>query len=74
VFNGDIGEIVSIFYAKENTEKEDMIVVSFEGAEATYTRQDLQQITHSYCCSVHKSQGSEFPIVILPFVYSDYKK
>jgi exodeoxyribonuclease V alpha subunit len=31
VFNGDIGEIVSIFYAKENTEKEDMVVVSFDG-------------------------------------------
>lgn len=73
VFNGDIGEIVSIFYSKENTEKEDMIVVSFEGAEATYTRQDLQQITHSYCCSVHKSQGSEFPIVILPVVRSYYR-
>ncbi|MEW8987868.1 MAG: ATP-binding domain-containing protein, partial [Bacillus sp. (in: firmicutes)] len=49
------------------------IVVSFEGAEATYTRQDLQQITHSYCCSVHKSQGSEFPIVILPVVRSYYR-
>jgi len=73
VFNGDIGEIISIFYAKENTEKEDMIVVSFEGAEATYTRQDLQQLTHSYCCSVHKSQGSEFPIVILPVVRSYYR-
>lgn len=73
VFNGDMGEIVSIFYAKENTEKEDMIVVSFDGAEATYTRQDLNQITHSYCCSVHKSQGSEFPIVILPVVKSYYR-
>ncbi|MFE8703278.1 ATP-dependent RecD-like DNA helicase [Cytobacillus sp. FJAT-54145] len=73
VFNGDMGEIVSIFYAKENTEKEDMIVVSFDGVEATYTRQDLNQITHSYCCSVHKSQGSEFPIVILPIVKSYYR-
>lgn len=73
VFNGDIGEIVSIFYAKENTEKEDMIIVSFDGIEATYTRQDLNQITHAYCCSVHKSQGSEFPIVILPIVKSYYR-
>ncbi|WP_066396249.1 SF1B family DNA helicase RecD2 [Cytobacillus eiseniae] len=73
VFNGDMGEIVSIFYAKENTEKQDMIVVSFDGAEATYTRQDLNQITHAYCCSVHKSQGSEFPIVILPVVKSYYR-
>ncbi|TKC20018.1 SF1B family DNA helicase RecD2 [Robertmurraya kyonggiensis] len=73
IFNGDIGEIVSIFYAKENTEKEDMIIVSFDGIEATYTRGDLTQITHAFCTSVHKSQGSEFPIVILPVVKSYYR-
>ena len=73
VFNGDMGEIVSIFYAKENTEKQDMVIVSFDGIEATYTRQDLNQITLSYCCSVHKSQGSEFPIVIMPIVKSYYR-
>lgn len=73
VFNGDMGEIISIFYAKENTEKQDMIIVSFDGIEVTYTRQDLNQITLAYCCSVHKSQGSEFPIVILPVVKSYYR-
>lgn len=73
VFNGDIGEVVSIFYARENTEKQDMVIVSFEGTEVTYTRQDLNQITHAYCCSVHKSQGSEFPIVILPVTRSYYR-
>ncbi|MDN3018644.1 ATP-dependent RecD-like DNA helicase [Paenibacillus sp. BSR1-1] len=73
VFNGDIGEIISIIYAKENTEKQDMIYISFEGNEVEYTRQDLSQITHAYCCSVHKSQGSEFPIVILPITRSYYR-
>ncbi|WP_335869256.1 SF1B family DNA helicase RecD2 [Bacillus sp. 2205SS5-2] len=73
VFNGDIGEVVSIFYAKENTEKQDMVVVSFEGNEVTYTKQDLTQITLAYCCSIHKSQGSEFPIVILPVLKSYYR-
>jgi exodeoxyribonuclease V alpha subunit len=73
VFNGDIGEIVSIFYAKENTEKQDMVLISYEGNEVTYTRQDLGQITLAYCCSVHKSQGSEFPIVILPITRSYYR-
>ncbi|RDU35095.1 ATP-dependent RecD-like DNA helicase [Neobacillus piezotolerans] len=73
VFNGDIGEIVSIFYAKENTEKQDMAIISFDGIEVTYTRQDLNQITHAYCCSVHKAQGSEFPIVILPVTRSYYR-
>ena len=73
VFNGDIGEIISIIYAKENTEKQDMIYISFEGNEVEYTRQELNQITHAYCCSVHKSQGSEFPIVILPITRSYYR-
>ncbi|MDQ1001396.1 exodeoxyribonuclease V alpha subunit [Neobacillus niacini] len=73
VFNGDIGEIISIIYAKENTEKQDMVYISFEGNEVEYTRQDLNQITHAYCCSVHKSQGSEFPIVILPVTRSYFR-
>ncbi|WP_042458686.1 SF1B family DNA helicase RecD2 [Neobacillus dielmonensis] len=73
VFNGDIGEIISIIYAKENTEKQDLIYISFEGHEVEYTKQDLNQITHAYCCSVHKSQGSEFPIVLLPVTRSYYR-
>jgi exodeoxyribonuclease V alpha subunit len=73
VFNGDMGEIISIFTAKENTEKQDMLLVSFDGNEVTYTRQDLNQITHAFCCSVHKSQGSEFPIVIFPITRSYYR-
>lgn len=73
VFNGDIGEIVSIIYSKENVEKQDQIIISFEGTEVLYTRQDLNKITHAYCCSIHKSQGSEFPIVILPIVSGYYR-
>lgn len=73
VFNGDMGEIISIIYAKENTEKQDMVIVAYEGTEVTYTRNDLNQITHAFCCSIHKSQGSEFPIVILPVVKSYYR-
>ncbi|WP_349407977.1 ATP-dependent RecD-like DNA helicase [Pseudalkalibacillus sp. SCS-8] len=68
IFNGDIGEIVSIIYAKETTDKEDQIVISFDGIEVTFKKTDLTQITHAYCCSIHKSQGSEFPIVVLPIV------
>lgn len=41
VFNGDMGEIVSIFYAKENTEKEDMAVVSFDGNEITFAKKKI---------------------------------
>lgn len=73
VFNGDMGEIVTILFAKENTDHVDKLIVSFEGIEVTYTKQDLNQLTHAYCCSIHKSQGSEFPIVILPVVRSYYR-
>lgn len=68
VFNGDFGEIVAISYAKENEEREDQLVVSFDGIEVSYAKQDFNQISLAYCCSIHKSQGSEFPIVILPVV------
>ncbi|WP_163652968.1 ATP-dependent RecD-like DNA helicase [Listeria sp. PSOL-1] len=73
VFNGDIGEIVSLMYARENTEKQDMIVVKFDQTEVTYYRQEFNQLTHAYCCSIHKAQGSEFPIVIMPIVRSYYR-
>ncbi|WP_412679095.1 ATP-dependent RecD-like DNA helicase [Brevibacillus borstelensis] len=68
VFNGDMGEIVAIFYPNENAENEEMIVVSFDGREVMYKRSAYHQLTLAYCCSVHKSQGSEFPIVVMPFV------
>ncbi|MDQ0205431.1 SF1B family DNA helicase RecD2 [Alkalicoccobacillus murimartini] len=70
VYNGDRGEIVAIFYAKENTERKDQLVVSFDGTEVTYSKTELNQLTHAYCCSIHKAQGSEFPIVVLPVVRS----
>jgi exodeoxyribonuclease V alpha subunit len=68
VFNGDIGEIVALFKASERTEKEDALVVSFDGVEVQYARNDLNQLTLAYCTSIHKAQGSEFPIVVLPIV------
>ncbi|AIY05201.1 exodeoxyribonuclease V-like protein [Planococcus sp. PAMC 21323] len=68
VFNGDMGEVVAIMKAKETVEKQDMLVASFDGIEVTYERSDLNQLTLAYCCSIHKSQGSEFPTVIMPIV------
>lgn len=66
VFNGDMGEVISIFKASENVEKKELMIVSFDGIEVTYEKSDLSQLTLAYCCSVHKSQGSEFSMVILP--------
>ncbi|MDD9147643.1 ATP-dependent RecD-like DNA helicase [Sporolactobacillus sp. CQH2019] len=68
VFNGDIGEVVAILRAKETTDHEDTVVVSFDNVEVKYLKHDLNQLTLAYCCSIHKAQGSEFPIVILPIV------
>ncbi|WP_416149238.1 ATP-dependent RecD-like DNA helicase [Salipaludibacillus sp. HK11] len=73
VYNGDRGEIVAIFTEKENTKKQLQVVISFDGEEVIYTKPDLTQITHAYCCSIHKSQGSEFPIVIMPVVRGYYR-
>lgn len=70
VFNGDMGEVISIIRAKETIEKQDLLIVSYDGIEVTYQRADLNQITLAYCCSIHKSQGSEFQMVIMPVVRS----
>ncbi|EOT51465.1 RecD/TraA family helicase [Enterococcus sulfureus ATCC 49903] len=68
VFNGDMGQIVGIVYAKDSEDKVDELVIQFDANEVTYRRNDWQKITLSYCCTIHKSQGSEFKMVILPMV------
>lgn len=68
ISNGDIGVIVAIFEEDENEGQTEQIVVSFDGKEVAYDRADYLNIMHAYCISIHKSQGSEFPIVILPVV------
>ena len=70
VFNGDIGEIVSILKPSENDDNEEQIIVDYDGNEVTYTRTNYLNFTHAFCISIHKAQGSEFPIVILPVVRS----
>ena len=60
VFNGDIGRISEVSRA------EAQLKVEFEdGKIATYTAGDLDQLTHAYAISVHKSQGSEFPVAVV---------
>lgn len=70
VFNGDIGVIVSITKAKNSELKTDEITVDFDGIEVTYLRSNWNKITLAYCCSIHKAQGSEYDIVILPMLMS----
>lgn len=68
VFNGDIGFIYEIIDAKESEDHRTTIVVDFDGNFVEYKPETFQNITLAYCISVHKSQGSEYPIVIMPFV------
>ena len=70
VFNGDTGEIVGITTAKDSELKTDELIVDFEGNEVTYLRSNWNKITLAYCCSIHKAQGSEYDIVILPMLQS----
>lgn len=70
VFNGDIGVIISITKAKNSELKTDEITVDFDGIEVNYLRSNWNQITLAYCCSIHKAQGSEYDLVILPMLSS----
>ena len=64
IFNGDIGYIEQI-YKEGNKVK---IVIDYDGNYVTYEKTELNQITLSYACSIHKAQGSEFENVIIPFI------
>src|SRR5699024_3962186 len=68
VYNGDIGQVVAIFEEDENVDHVEQLVVDFDGKEVVYERKDYVNIMHAYCISIHNSQGSEFPIVIMPVV------
>ena len=64
IFNGDIGYIYDIY--KENGKYK--IIIDYDNNLVTYEKQDLNQITLSYACSIHKAQGSEFDNIIIPFI------
>lgn len=71
IFNGDIGYLEEIIYKDNINYMSDVLIVNFDGTYIEYTSQDFYTITHAYCMSVHKSQGNEFKIVIMP-VLKDY--
>jgi exodeoxyribonuclease V alpha subunit len=62
VFNGDIGRITSI------DREEQVVTVTFDGVPVPYETSELDEIIHAYAISVHKSQGSEYPAVIVPIL------
>lgn len=68
VFNGDIGEIVGIITSKESKDHQESLIIDFDGNEVEFKRKDWIKIRLAYCMSIHKAQGSEFKMVILPMV------
>lgn len=66
VFNGDIGRIVAI--DREVQE----VLIDFDGRQVAYEFPELDEITLAYAISVHKAQGSEYPVVVMPVLTQHY--
>ncbi|MDO4903316.1 MAG: ATP-dependent RecD-like DNA helicase [Limosilactobacillus sp.] len=66
VFNGDMGKIVAI--ESKKGEKGSSMTVDFDGNEVNYSRMEWSQLKLAYAISIHKSQGSQFKIVLMPVV------
>ncbi|RLK62986.1 ATP-dependent RecD-like DNA helicase [Atopobacter sp. AH10] len=68
VYNGDIGKITGIVNGKYTESKQEEMILQFDQIEVNLTKADFKNIQLAYCCSIHKAQGSEFKVVILPLV------
>lgn len=66
VFNGETGIIRGITLAKDADSKTDELTIDFDGNELTYPKNDWSKFTLAYATSIHKAQGSEFDLVVLP--------
>ena len=66
VFNGDIGTIINI-----NT-KDRELTVNFDGNPVVYDATELDELVLAYATTIHKSQGSEYPIVVMPVLMTHY--
>lgn len=67
VFNGDMGTIEAMDLIDQ------LVAVRFGDRLVTYDYADLMELAHGYCVTVHKSQGSEYPAVVLPLHTSHFK-
>ncbi len=66
VFNGDLGRILSF------DGQDEILTAEFDGREVEYAFDELDEIGLAYAISVHKSQGSEYPAVVMPVVAQHY--
>lgn len=69
VSNGDVGIITDV-----ETEDDDTIarVKLLDGRELSYTQEMLEDLEFSYCTTIHKSQGQEYPVIIVPLLKEHY--
>lgn len=65
-YNGDIGRIRDIDFVEQKVQ------IRFDGRNVEYDFASLDELVHAYAVSVHKSQGSEYPCVIIPIVTQHY--
>jgi len=66
IFNGDIGTITSIDLEDRS------LKVDFDGRQIPYDITELDEIVHAYATTIHKAQGSEYPIVVMPILMNHY--
>ena len=66
VFNGDIGRVVRI------DEEEGLVFVNYDGRQVEYETGELDEVSLAYATTVHKSQGSEYPAVVIPLGMPHY--
>jgi exodeoxyribonuclease V alpha subunit len=66
VFNGDIGQIVKI----QSDERE--LTIRFDDRDVVYDFGELDEVSLAYAITIHKSQGSEFPVVVIPLAMQHY--
>lgn len=66
VFNGEIGTICRVDVERSRLD------VDYDGRQVAYDEADLEELSLAYAISVHKSQGSEYPVIVLPMVTQHY--
>jgi exodeoxyribonuclease V alpha subunit len=69
VMNGDIGYVLTLDFSDDEFQS---LTVMFDFGSVVYKKDDLEDLTHAYAISIHKSQGSEFDCAIIPFSYRYY--
>ncbi len=66
VYNGDIGRLLAIDLVEHN------LIVEFDGRPVNYDFSETDQVVLAYAVSVHKAQGSEFPVIVMPLLTQHY--